>query len=96
MAKHFDPSVLPEDVARYAQVAAGRFASIEEVIVAGIEALHERDDAEQEWLDYARRRWEEGRAESVRGTYTEMSSAEFSGWLDQCAAELTQPTRRAR
>jgi len=58
MTRHFDPADLPEDVARYAQaqVAAGRFASIEDVLSAGIEALQAREQADQEWLAYAETR----------------------------------------
>jgi len=45
MSKHLTPAHLPEDVARFAeaQVAAGRFASVEDVLRAGKEALeHEQ------------------------------------------------------
>jgi Arc/MetJ-type ribon-helix-helix transcriptional regulator len=78
MARHLDPRDLPENVARYAQgeVAAGRFASIEDVLSAGIEALQARDQADQEWLAYARREAESGfaaldRHEGIRGTADE-------------------------
>jgi Arc/MetJ-type ribon-helix-helix transcriptional regulator len=78
MARHLDPSSLPEDVARYAQgqVAAGRFASIEDVLSAGVEALQERDRADQEWLASARTEAESGfaeldRNEGIRGTVDE-------------------------
>jgi Arc/MetJ-type ribon-helix-helix transcriptional regulator len=78
MARHLDPTDLPENVARYAQaqVAAGRFASIEDVLSAGVEALQERDRADQEWLTYARKEAEDGfadldRGEGIRGTAAE-------------------------
>jgi Arc/MetJ-type ribon-helix-helix transcriptional regulator len=78
MARHLDPSSLPENVARYAQgqVAAGRFASIEDVLSAGVEALQERDQADQEWLAGARKEAENGFAaldgdEGIRGTVDE-------------------------
>ncbi|HEX7842101.1 MAG TPA: hypothetical protein VF469_31735 [Kofleriaceae bacterium] len=78
MARHLDLSSLPENVARYAQgqVAAGRFASIEDVLSAGVEALQERDEADQEWLAYARREAESGfaaldRNDGIRGTADE-------------------------
>jgi Arc/MetJ-type ribon-helix-helix transcriptional regulator len=78
MARHLDPADLPEDVARYAegQVAAGRFASIADVLSAGIEALQARDQADQEWLLDARREAENGfaaldRGEGIRGTVDE-------------------------
>jgi Arc/MetJ-type ribon-helix-helix transcriptional regulator len=78
MARYLDLANLPENVARYAQgqVATGRFASIEEVLSAGVEALQERDEADQEWLVYARREAESGfaaldRDEGIRGTVDE-------------------------
>jgi antitoxin ParD1/3/4 len=78
MARHLDPSSLPENVARYAQgqVDAGRFASIEDVLSAGVEALQERDQADQEWLADARKEAESGfaaldRGEGIRGTVDE-------------------------
>lgn len=44
MARHLDLTALPDSVARFAQaeVAAGHYASIEEVLAAGVEALRER------------------------------------------------------
>ncbi len=50
MARYLGLTSLREDVALYAQgqVAAGRFASIEDVLSAGVEALRERDEADQE------------------------------------------------
>lgn len=78
MARHLDPADLPENVARYAQeqVNAGRFASVEDVLSAGVDALQERDRAEQEWLVSARREAEDGfaaldRGEGIRGTAAE-------------------------
>ena len=78
MTRHLDLADLPEDVARYAQaqVAAGRFASIEDVLSAGIEALQAREQADQEWLAYARNEAEDGfaaldRGEGIRGTVDE-------------------------
>ena len=78
MARYLDLANLPENVARYAQgqVAAGRFASLEDVLSAGVEALQERDEADQEWLVYARREAESGfaaldRNEGIRGTVDE-------------------------
>ena len=79
MARHLDPATLPEDVARYAQgqVDAGRFATIEDVLSAGVEALQERDQAEHEWLADARREAEDGfaaldRGEGVRGSVDDL------------------------
>ena len=78
MARHLDTSNLPENVVRYAQdqVDAGRFATIEDVLSAGIEALQERDQADQEWLAHARKEAEVGfaaldRGEGIRGTVDE-------------------------
>ncbi|HEX3762689.1 MAG TPA: hypothetical protein VHW23_28535 [Kofleriaceae bacterium] len=75
MARYLDLASLPESVARYAQrqVDAGRFSSIEEVLSAGVEALRERDEADQEWLAHAQREAETGfaaldRGEGIRGT----------------------------
>jgi antitoxin ParD1/3/4 len=41
MARHLAAADLPEDIARAAeaQVAAGRFASVEDVVRAGVEAI---------------------------------------------------------
>ena len=78
MARYLDLTSLPENVARYAQgqVAAGRFVSLEEVLSAGVEALQQRDEADQEWLAYARGDAESGfaaldRDEGIRGTADE-------------------------
>ena len=78
MARHLDPADRPEDVARYAQaqVAAGRFAGIEDVLSAGSEALQEREQTEQAWLAHAREDAEDGfagldRGEGIRGTAAE-------------------------
>lgn len=78
MARYLDLASLPENVARYAQgqIAAGRFASLEEVLSAGVEALQEQDEADHEWLAYARSEAESGfaaldRDEGIRGTADE-------------------------
>jgi Arc/MetJ-type ribon-helix-helix transcriptional regulator len=78
MARYLDLASLPENVARYAQgqVAAGRFASLEDVLSAGVEALQQRDEADQEWLAYARSEAESDfaaldRDEGIRGTADE-------------------------
>jgi Arc/MetJ-type ribon-helix-helix transcriptional regulator len=79
MSRHLDLTDLPESVARFAQaeVAAGRYASIEEVLTAGVEALRERADAEEEWLDYARDLWKERAAAADRGEFAEGTAAEM-------------------
>ena len=45
MHRPIDPNEIPEEVARFAeaQVAAGRFATIGEVLLAGKEALEQRE-----------------------------------------------------
>jgi Arc/MetJ-type ribon-helix-helix transcriptional regulator len=69
MPRHLDPADLPEDIARLAQVqvAAGRFATVEDVVRAGVEALQQRQQDEQDWLAYARDETAEGFAELDRG-----------------------------
>jgi len=69
MARLVDLSTLPEAIARYAQgqIDAGRFASLEDVLAAGLEALQERDEVDHQWLDYARHEAEKGFAELDRG-----------------------------
>jgi putative addiction module CopG family antidote len=49
MSKPITPADLPPHLARFAeaQVAAGRFASVEDVVEAGLEALKERVEGEQ-------------------------------------------------
>ena len=44
--RHLTPADLPEEAARFAQaqISAGRFASIEAFITAGMNAIEERDE----------------------------------------------------
>jgi Arc/MetJ-type ribon-helix-helix transcriptional regulator len=79
MSGHLDLTDLPEAVARFAQaeVAAGHYASIEEVLTAGVEALRERAEAEQEWLDYARDLWKDRTAAADRGEFSGGTAAEM-------------------
>jgi Arc/MetJ-type ribon-helix-helix transcriptional regulator len=86
--RHLDPADLPENVARYAQaqVAAGRFASIEAVLSAGVEALQQREQDEQAWLEYARKEAAEGFAELERGEG-------ISGTVDQHMARIDAAVR---
>jgi Arc/MetJ-type ribon-helix-helix transcriptional regulator len=80
------PIDLPEDVARYAeaQVAAGRFASIEAVLSASVEALRGLQDAEQEWMPYAREAWDKGIDSLERGGPVLTTEEEFEAFLDDC------------
>jgi Arc/MetJ-type ribon-helix-helix transcriptional regulator len=80
--RHITADDLPENIARLAeaQVAAGRFQSVEDVVCAGVEAIAERVDAEKEWLAYARKEAEDAfaeldRGESIRGTPMELMAS---------------------
>ena len=88
MPRHLDPVDLPEPVARFAQaeVAAGHYVSIEDVLTAGVEALRERAQAEQEWLAYARKEAAEGFAELDRGEG-------ISGTVDEHMARIDAAVR---
>jgi antitoxin ParD1/3/4 len=71
MAKHFTPQDLPEDLARFAeaQVAAGRFASVEDVLRAGQKALErqQRNEGKLAALDAA---LEEGERSGIADDYS--------------------------
>jgi hypothetical protein len=69
MARHLDPADLPENVARY-------------VLSAGVEALQERDRADEEWLAYARKEAEDGFAELDRGEGICGTTAEHMARID--------------
>jgi putative addiction module CopG family antidote len=124
MSKPITSADLPPHLAPFAeaQVAAGRFTSIEDVVEAGLEALRERTESERlaglrreakdafsaldrgegiettpdelvdgiereldldseplpdDWNDYLRYRFEQGRAAIARGEYSEASPAEL-------------------
>ena len=79
MPRQLDPADLPEDVARFAQdeVAAGHYASVEEVLAAGVDALRERAEAEVEWLDYARDLWKERAAKADCGEFSDGTPGEI-------------------
>jgi Arc/MetJ-type ribon-helix-helix transcriptional regulator len=79
MTRHLDPATLPEDVARYAQgqVDAGRFATVEDVLAAAVEALQQCDQAEHDWLVEAQREAHDGfaeldRCDGVRGDVADL------------------------
>jgi len=70
MAKPSEPAApIPEDVARFAraQVAAGRFATVDDVLRAGAEALRRREEAEEDSLARLRKEATDGFAELDRG-----------------------------
>jgi Arc/MetJ-type ribon-helix-helix transcriptional regulator len=79
MPRHLDPADLPEPVARFAQaeVAAGHYPSVEDVLAAGVEALQLQAEAEQEWLDYARDLWQDRVAAADRGEFSKRTPAEM-------------------
>jgi len=78
---------LPDEAARFAvaQVEAGRFHSIDDVLAAGVEALQERDEFQDEWLSYARQRFAEGRAAFARGDVIHITPDEL---MDGIESEL--------
>jgi len=97
MARYLDLASLPDSVTRYAQgqVDAGRFASIEEVLSAGIEALQARDEADREWLAHARSDAESGFAELDRGEGIRGTADEHMARID-AAVSARAVTRTAR
>jgi Arc/MetJ-type ribon-helix-helix transcriptional regulator len=82
-----DHVTLPDEAARFAsaQVEAGRFRSIDDVLAAGVEALQERDEFEDDWLSYARQRFAEGRAAFARGDVVHVTPDEL---MDGIESEL--------
>ena len=87
--KKLDHVTLTDEAARFAaaQVAAGRFRSIDDVLAAGVEALQQRDEAAGEWLGYAREKWRAGQESSAGGKAVEMDDGQFSAFLDDCLPE---------
>jgi Arc/MetJ-type ribon-helix-helix transcriptional regulator len=89
MRRPIDPSEIPEEVARFAeaQVAAGRFASVGDVLRAGKEALEQSEAIEAERARLLRAAWDEG-MESLRlhGPQLE-SDDEFDSFMDEAEAE---------
>ena len=66
---------MPEDIARIAraQVAAGNFDGVEDVVRASVQAREVRDG---EWLDYVRDVWRERKAAAERDEFVEGTPAE--------------------
>lgn len=88
MTRSIRPSDIPEEVARFAeaQVAAGRFASIADVLLASKEALEQRE-AYEDRVDTLRRAGEEGLA-SLREHGPQLESdEEFEAFMDEAEAE---------
>jgi antitoxin ParD1/3/4 len=67
MPRHIEAADLPEDIARMAeaQVAAGRFASVEDVVRAGVEAVERRSQRQQQKLEALRAALEEGERSGI-------------------------------
>ena len=59
-------------------VAAGRYANLEEVVSAGVEALQERDQADRAWLAYARREAELGFSALDRNDHADSSTMRWT------------------
>jgi len=80
---------LPQDIIRRAeaQVASGRFATIEDVICAGVEALDIYEETADEWLNYLRQQFIEGEADIERGHYVTGTPAEL---MAEIQAEVTR------
>ncbi len=92
MSRHLDPADLPEPVARFAQaeVAAGHYPTVEDVLSAGVEALRQQAEAEQEWLEYARDLWKDRTAAADRGEFSAGTSAEMMARI-RARVERTAP-----
>jgi Arc/MetJ-type ribon-helix-helix transcriptional regulator len=88
MSRTINPSDIPEEVARFAeaQVAAGRFASIREVLLAGKDALEQREAYE----DRVRALKQAGAAgiASLREHGPQLESdEEFDAFMDEAEAD---------
>jgi Arc/MetJ-type ribon-helix-helix transcriptional regulator len=84
-----DASDLPEDIARIAraQVSAGRFSSVDDVLRAGLEALEQRDATDAERARLLSVAWDEGQ-ESLRCHGQQLTTeSEFTAFLDDCVNE---------
>ncbi|HET9956273.1 MAG TPA: type II toxin-antitoxin system ParD family antitoxin [Polyangiaceae bacterium] len=90
MAKPSEPpSSIPEDVARFAeaQVNAGRFSSVGEVLRAGVEAIRLRDELEAERVALLRAAWDHG-IKSLKDHGPQLENdADFEAFLDECEAD---------
>jgi antitoxin ParD1/3/4 len=88
MSRHIEAADLPEDIARIAeaQVAAGHFASVEEVVRAGVEAIGRRAQRQQQKVEALRAALEEGERSGI----TEDSS------LEGVLAEARRSSHRGR
>ena len=87
-----DAPELPEDIANFAraQVSAGRFSSIEDVLRAGLEALEQRDATDSERARLLRAAWDEGQASLRRHGEQLTTESEFVAFLDGCVSESSR------
>ena len=85
MAK-IDQITLSDEAMRFvnAQVASGRFHSVDQAMAAAIEALQQRDGIDADRAALLRAAWDEG-IESMRRHGPQLESdAEFDAFLDGC------------
>ena len=88
MPRTIDPAEIPEEVTRFveAQIAAGRFSSIGDVLLASKEAL-EQQEAYYDRVRALRQAGEEGLA-SLREHGPQLESdEEFEAFMDEAEAE---------
>jgi Arc/MetJ-type ribon-helix-helix transcriptional regulator len=88
MTRTLDPSDIPEEVARFAeaQVAAGRFASIREVLLAGKDALEQRE-AYDDRVRALRQAGEAGLVSLQEHGPQLEADGEFEAFMDDAEAE---------
>ncbi|HEY6562307.1 MAG TPA: type II toxin-antitoxin system ParD family antitoxin [Polyangiaceae bacterium] len=85
MARPLSLNDLPEDIARFAeaQMASGKFASVDEVLRATVDAYRSQQTA----AERLRAAWDEG-VESLRRDGPQLESdEEFDAFLDDCVSE---------
>jgi putative addiction module CopG family antidote len=80
-----DQITLSDEAARFAeaQIAAGRFRTMDESISAAMKALQEQAEREQEWLEEARAAVDRGRAAHARGEYVETTPDELMDGIER-------------
>ena len=86
----YTPTSIPNDIAvrAAAQVAAGRFGSIGDVLRGGLDVLDIQKEADDEWLDYARREAAAGFAELDRGEGISGTAEEHMARIRKLATEM--------
>jgi Arc/MetJ-type ribon-helix-helix transcriptional regulator len=88
MSRTINPSEIPEEVARFAEaeVAAGHFTSVRDVLLASKEALEERE-AHHERVRRLRTAWDEGKESLSRHGEQLASDEEFEAFMEEAASE---------